>query len=99
MAAKGSVTALATAQRGNTLAVARANEVEIKASIDGKVLHKLPEHIGQVQALEFSADDSLLLAAAGEAGLFGEAKLWNVADGACRVNARRSVTEEVGRFA
>ena len=66
---------------GKTLAVARSGEVEI-LSLPGRTLvRKLGPHRGRVSAVSFSRDGSQILTAAGEPGVFGEARLWNAADG------------------
>jgi hypothetical protein len=76
---RGSIHSLAAA--GEVLAVARFNEVELLKASDHTPLKKLTDHAGKVQSVAFSSDGQFLVAAAGEPGLFGEAKLWKVADG------------------
>ncbi len=66
---------------GKTLAVARMNTVELITLADRSLARRLGPHRGRVNAVVFSKDGSQLVAAAGEPGLFGEARLWNVADG------------------
>ena len=44
-------------------------------------MRKLGPHRGRVNAVSFSIDGGHLLTAGGEPGVFGEARLWNVADG------------------
>lgn len=41
---------------------------------------KLDGHIGNITSLQFSGDGAKLIVGAGEPGLFGEVKIWNVAD-------------------
>lgn len=81
VAAKGSITALASSPCNQQLAIARGNVVEVTDGLHGKVIYRLTDHIGQVQSLAFSSDGAWLLVASGETGLFGEAKLWNLDDG------------------
>ena len=51
------------------------------AAADRSLLRKLAGHRGRVTSVAFSADGSRLACAAGEPGLVGEVRLWNVADG------------------
>jgi WD40 repeat protein len=87
------INSLAFAPQSKLLAVARYGEVELarseisnlKSQIDQSLLTsaatKLGGHRGNVNAVVFSADGSQLFVAAGEPGLFGEVRKWNVADG------------------
>lgn len=72
---RGSVNSIAAAPQGETLAIARFGEVELVPQ--GRKL----EHVGNVQSVSFSSEGAHLVAASGEPGLFGEAKLWKVDDG------------------
>lgn len=72
---------LAWSPDGGLLAVAEFEQVRLVDPADRatrRILDKLP---GSVNSVSFSADGSLLVAAAGEPGLFGEAHLIRVADG------------------
>ncbi len=75
------VSALATSPGGELLAIARRSEVEIVDAKDGRRVHLLSGHAGNVSSLAFARDGKRLIAAAGEPGLFGEAILWDVAEG------------------
>jgi hypothetical protein len=75
------VSAVAVSPRGDVVALARYGEVELQSLPDRKPLKNLSGHRGNVNAVAFSSDGRWLIAAAGEPGLFGEARLWNVADG------------------
>src|SRR5262249_7733991 len=76
-----SIQALAFASGLKLLAVARYREVELVSSASRQVLRTLSGHRGMVNAVAFSRDGKRLAAAAGEPALFGEARLWNSADG------------------
>jgi WD40 repeat protein len=69
---------------GNSLAliaVAYYGEVELRSEDGERVLQKLKGHSGHVNAVTFSADGTILAAAGGEPGLFGEVRLWKTSDG------------------
>jgi hypothetical protein len=70
-----SVNAVAVAPHGNVIALARYGEVELQPGA-----FKLSGHRGSVNAVSFSDDGEWLVAGAGEPGLFGEARIWKVAD-------------------
>jgi WD40 repeat protein len=72
--------ALAYSPDGQFLAVARYRSVSILSASTRAPVQKLTELAGSVNAVGFSADGSVLFAAAGEAGLFGELTLWSTAD-------------------
>ncbi|WP_254510890.1 WD40 repeat domain-containing protein [Anatilimnocola floriformis] len=76
--ARKSVNAVAVSSRGNAVALARYGEVELQR---GNQSQLLSGHRGSVNAISFSDDGQWLVAGAGEPGLFGEARIWNVADG------------------
>ena len=76
-----SVTSVAFAPDGKTLALARFNSVELLSLPERSSVRKLGPHRGRVNSVSFSKDGSQLLSAAGEAGVFGEVLLWNVAAG------------------
>jgi WD40 repeat protein len=69
---------LASSSRGNE---AHSEKPKIDQSLLTSGATKLGGHRGNVNAVVFSADGSQLFAAAGEAGLFGEVRQWNIADG------------------
>jgi len=74
-------TALACSPDGRLLAEAHYGTVEIVHRSDRSLLRKLDGHRGRVTSVAFSADGTRLACAAGEPGLVGEVRLWNVADG------------------
>ncbi len=78
---KSAIHAIALSPDGKLLALARHGEVELVLWPQQTTLRKLPGHSGSVNDVVFSADGQFLASAAGEPGLFGEAKLWQVADG------------------
>lgn len=75
------VSAAAINPAGDTIALARFGEVELRSFPDGKTLHRLTGLRGSVNGVAFSADGALVAAAAGEPGLQGEVRIWKVADG------------------
>ena len=75
------INAIALSPAGDVLALARHGEVELQSLPARKTLHKLSGIRGSVNGIAFSRDGKLIAAAAGEAGLFGEARVWNTADG------------------
>jgi WD40 repeat protein len=79
--AKLPINAIAASPAGDLLAIARHGEVEIVSLPDMKPLHKLTGIRGSVNGVAFAHDGKLVVAAAGEAGLFGEARLFSVSDG------------------
>jgi WD40 repeat protein len=76
-----SIHALAFEPKSRLLAVALPNDVELRSPDSRTVIRTLSGHRGHVNALAFSTDGKHLFAAAGEAGLSGEVRQWNVADG------------------
>ena len=75
------IKALAAAPATKLIALARYGEVELRSAETRGTVRTLSGHRGSVNALVFSADGKQLFAAGGEAGLFGEARQWNTADG------------------
>jgi len=69
---------LAMSSRGNE---AHSEKARIDQSLLTSAATRLAGHRGNVNALVFSPDGSHLFAAAGEAGLLGEVRQWNIADG------------------
>jgi len=76
-----SIQAVAFAPGPKLIAVARYGEVELISSETRAVVRVLRGHRGAVNAVAFSADGQRLAAAAGEPALFGEVRLWKIADG------------------
>ena len=74
-------TALACSPDGSLLAEAHYGTVELLHRSGRSLVRELVGHRGRVTSVAFSADGSRLVAAAGEPGLVGEVRLWNVADG------------------
>jgi len=66
---------------GKILAVGRFGNVELRTANGARVHRTLSDHAGKVNMIRFSADGSKLIAASGITGLYGEARIWNVADG------------------
>lgn len=75
------IAALAWSPDGSTLAVGRYGEVELYDAASQAPYRSLSGIRGSIQGLAFSPSGKQLAAAAGEPGLFGEAGIWNVADG------------------
>jgi WD40 repeat protein len=75
------INAVAVSPAGEVLAIARHGAVELQSAVDEKPLRQLEGIRGSVNGVAFSHDGALLVAAAGEAGLFGEASIFRVADG------------------
>jgi hypothetical protein len=75
------ISAAAVNPAGNVIALARFGEIELQSLPEQKTLHKLTGLRGSVNGVAFSEDGSLVVAAAGEPGLQGEARIWRVADG------------------
>jgi len=79
--AKLPINAIAMSPDGKLLAIARQGEVELLALTGRKTREKFSGLRGSVNGVAFSRDGKLLVAAAGEPGLFGEATIFP-ADGA-----------------
>ena len=75
------VNSLAFAPQSKLIAVARYSEIELRSADPGLAPRKLGPMRGNVNAVVFSSDGIHVFAAAGEAGVFGEVRQWNVADG------------------
>ncbi|WP_202921264.1 c-type cytochrome domain-containing protein [Anatilimnocola aggregata] len=79
-----SVNAVAVSPVGALVALARHGEVELVAAEGSKAVPAPTQHLlghrGSVNSVSFSEDGQWLVAGAGEPGLFGEARIWNVAD-------------------
>ncbi len=76
-----SIYSLAYSPSTMVLAVGRHGDVELISPETRATVRTLSGHHGNVNALVFSTDGKLLYAAAGETALFGEVRIWNVADG------------------
>jgi hypothetical protein len=74
------ITAVAVSPSGDLVALAKYGAVELRTLRGNELVATLDGHRGPVNSVAFSADGKRLLAAAGEPGLFGEARLWNVAE-------------------
>jgi len=77
-APKLAINAVALSPDGKLLAIARHGEVELQSLRDQKTFARLGEIGGSVNDVSFSGDGSLFVAAAGEPGLMGEARLFEV---------------------
>ena len=75
-----SITALAFSASAKLLAAGRYGEIDLLDATTRQVLRTLPGHRGTITALAFSADGTQLFAAAGDPGLVGEVRQWNLAD-------------------
>lgn len=75
------INALAYSPDGKLLAVAGYREVRLLDTASRGVVRTLGDHANNVTSVSFSSDGSRLIAAAGEPGLFGQVKVWSVADG------------------
>ena len=73
--AREAITAVSVSPQGDLVAVAEYGQVELQSLPDRAPLQLLGGHRGNVNAVAFSRDGQLLIAAAGEAGLFGEARI------------------------
>lgn len=76
------VTALAYSDDGRYLAVARFKTVELRDARGHRLLRELKGADGKITRLHFAASGERLIAASGINGLYGQACVWNTADGA-----------------
>ena len=74
------ITALTASSTGGHIALARFGRVEVQTP-DSRLLHQIDGLPGKVNAVHFSRDGSRLVTASGVAGLYGQATIWDVADG------------------
>src|SRR5439155_14621884 len=75
------INALAYAAGPKWIAVARYGDIELLSAESHAVIRALRGHRGNVNAVVFSKDGKQLFAAAGEAGLFGEVRQWDLEKG------------------
>ncbi len=75
------VSSVAFSPDGKLVAVARYNAVELISLPERSLVRKIAPHDGRINAISFSADGNQLVTAGGEPGLFGEARVWRVAEG------------------
>ncbi len=75
-----SITALAFSAPAKLLAAGRYGEIDLLDATTRQILRTLPGHRGNITALAFSADGTQLFAAAGDPGLVGEVRQWNLTD-------------------
>jgi WD40 repeat protein len=80
-AARLPISALASSPDGSLIALAGYGTVRLVSPQSGQIVRELAGHRGNVNSVTFSADGTRLVAACGEPGLFGEARVWTVADG------------------
>jgi hypothetical protein len=80
-AVRQAVIAVAVSPSGDIIAIARGRHVELYSPESNAPFRSLADHSGHVNAIAFSSNGKTLVAAAGEPGLFGEARVWSVADG------------------
>jgi WD40 repeat protein len=81
---KQSINAIAMSPNGKLLAIARDNSVELQSLPERKSLETISGIPGSVNGVAFSADGKALAVAAGEPGLFGEARVYSLADDGTR---------------
>jgi WD40 repeat protein len=79
--ARRPINAIAFAPQSKLVAIARYGEVELQSPDAAGIQTKLGPMRGSVNAVVASPDGRHLFAAAGEAGIFGEVRQWNIADG------------------
>jgi mono/diheme cytochrome c family protein len=81
VAPRRSIKSLAHSPAAGLLAVARYGEIELRSADARTVTRTLPGHRGTVNGVVFSPDGRQVFAAGGLAGVMGEVRQWNVADG------------------
>lgn len=74
------ITAIASSPDGAWIARSRPQYVEILSAKDQTPIKSLAGHTGQINDISISADGKLLIVAAGDTGLVGEATVWNTSD-------------------
>ncbi|MEC9094830.1 MAG: c-type cytochrome domain-containing protein, partial [Planctomycetota bacterium] len=78
--ARDPINSVAVSPDGTLLAIAQYGRVEVKRLKDGERVALLDGLTGVVNDVAFSGDGDLLVAGAGEAGLFGQIALFKTAD-------------------
>src|SRR5207245_11753983 len=78
---RATIAAAAWSGDGKTIALAGYGGLRLVSPETREVLRELPGQRGNVNAVSFAGDSQRLLVAAGEPGLFGEVRIWSVADG------------------
>src|SRR5262245_28812084 len=81
-APKQSVNSVALSPDGKILAIARDNQVELQSADERSTLRRLDSIPGSVNGVSFSRDGQYLVAAAGEPGLLGVARIYSVSSSA-----------------
>lgn len=81
VAPKRSIHSLAYSAKQKLIAIGRYGEVELVSEEGRLPVRTLSGHRGDVNALAFSQDGAFLFAGAGDAGLQGEIRQWNVSNG------------------
>ena len=79
--ARSPITSLGWSFDGKLLAAARFGRVDVLSSLDEPAVQTFSEHPGKVNMARFTRDGVHLITASGITGLYGEARIWNVADG------------------
>ncbi len=74
------ITSMDWAPNGKQIALARFKEIELRDAKTLKLVRKLSDHPGKINAIEYLSE-TLLLVASGVTGLYGEATIWNVDKG------------------
>ena len=87
------ITALAYSDDGRLLAVGRFKTVELRDGKSQKLLHTLSGADGKITRLAFMPGGKQLVAASGISGLYGQACIWNTADGklASQIKGHRDI--------
>jgi WD40 repeat protein len=75
------INSIATSGNKKLIGLGGICAVELRSAKDFALIRTLNGSRGNVNAICFLADGTQILAAAGEPALFGEVRLWNVADG------------------
>ncbi len=75
------VTSIATSPDGKLIAVARFKMVELRDAVSLEVRRVITALPGKVNSVEFSVDGQWVVTSSGVPGLYGQAAIWNVADG------------------
>lgn len=76
-----SITSLDVSADGGAIAIARFGEIHLFGPDLGDVQKRLNHPPGKINMVSFAGQGAKLVAASGTSGLFGEARLWDVAEG------------------